>query len=315
MKIQHLEYVLAIAQEGSITKAAKKLYQAQPNISIALKELEESLGIQIFQRTQSGMITTPEGEEFIDRAKNIVEEFHSLEAMYSRKESDISQISISATKSPYVSAAMGRMINELETTEQNFSVSIMESSTNRVIEDICNGVADVGVLRIPTLQLDILQERLESKKLCSKTILEYRMNIILSSDHPLAKYDTIPYELLKDYPEIINKDLEDDIMRKATINPEYDTIKEGKKIFVCDRGTQMSMLNMVKNAFFWVGPLHQPGIAAGKLTVRPCSFATCFNRDIIIYRKKSENNPLIKRSIEYITKSAEALMSSPSVEK
>ena len=110
MKIQHLEYVLAIAQEGSITKAAKKLYQAQPNISIALKELEESLGIQIFQRTQSGMITTPEGEEFIDRAKNIVEEFHSLEAMYSRKESDVSQISISATKSPYVAAAMGRMI-------------------------------------------------------------------------------------------------------------------------------------------------------------------------------------------------------------
>ena len=44
MKLQHLEYVIAIAQEGSVTRAAKKLYQAQPNISIALKELEEIKG-------------------------------------------------------------------------------------------------------------------------------------------------------------------------------------------------------------------------------------------------------------------------------
>ena len=69
MKLQHLEYVIAIAQAGSITGAAKKLYQAQPNISIALKELEAQLGIQIFWRTPNGMILTPEGEEFFLRAK------------------------------------------------------------------------------------------------------------------------------------------------------------------------------------------------------------------------------------------------------
>ena len=65
MKIQQLEYVIAIAQEGSITRAAKQLFQAQPNISIALKELEAELGIQIFNRTPNGMVLTPEGEEFL----------------------------------------------------------------------------------------------------------------------------------------------------------------------------------------------------------------------------------------------------------
>ena len=77
MKLQQLEYVIAIAQEGSITAAAKKLYQAQPNISIALKELESEIGTQIFWRTPNGMVLTPEGEDFLVRAKEIVESMHS----------------------------------------------------------------------------------------------------------------------------------------------------------------------------------------------------------------------------------------------
>ena len=84
MKIQQLEYVIAVAREGSITKAAKKLYQAQPNISIALKELETSLGIQIFNRSPNGMILTPEGEEFLARAQTIVDEMQSLERDYAQ---------------------------------------------------------------------------------------------------------------------------------------------------------------------------------------------------------------------------------------
>ena len=85
MKLQQLEYVIAIAQEGSITAAAKKLYQAQPNISIALKELESEIGTQIFWRTPNGMVLTPEGEDFLVRAKEIVESMHSLESDYSHR--------------------------------------------------------------------------------------------------------------------------------------------------------------------------------------------------------------------------------------
>ena len=61
MKIQQLEYVIAIAQEGSITRAAKQLFQAQPNISIALKELEAALGIPLFNRTPNRRVLTPQG--------------------------------------------------------------------------------------------------------------------------------------------------------------------------------------------------------------------------------------------------------------
>ncbi len=54
MTLQQLQYVLTIAQEGSITKAAHVLYKSQPNISNAIHELEEELQIQIFKRTPKG---------------------------------------------------------------------------------------------------------------------------------------------------------------------------------------------------------------------------------------------------------------------
>ena len=307
MKIQHLEYVIAIANEGSITKAAKKLYQAQPNISIALKELEESLGIQIFQRTQSGMVTTPEGEEFIERAKNIVEEFHGLEAMYSHKDTNTSEIRITATRSPYVAAAMGKMISDLDESESGFTISFLETNTNRVIEETCSGMADIGVLRLPTIQLDILQDRLESKKLCSITILEYNLRLMMNANHPLAKYKEVPFELLEKYPEVIHIESETDIVRKASINPDYHSFNGGKKIYVYDRGTQKSMLDIVKNAYMWVGPVHSRALAQGGMVTRPCPFATCLNRDVIIYRKKNENHPMIKTCIDYIQRFAEMI--------
>ena len=107
MKLQQLEYVIAIAQEGSITAAAKKLYQAQPNISIALKELESEIGMQIFWRTPNGMVLTPEGEDFLLRAKEIVESMHSLEADYSNRSDDTVSLRIESTLSTYVAPAVG----------------------------------------------------------------------------------------------------------------------------------------------------------------------------------------------------------------
>ena len=112
MKIQQLEYVIAVAREGSITKAAKKLYQAQPNISIALKELEASLGIQIFNRSPNGMILTPEGEEFLARAQTIVDEMQSLERDYAQTPDNELKLKVAAARSTYATTAMGKLISD-----------------------------------------------------------------------------------------------------------------------------------------------------------------------------------------------------------
>ncbi len=55
----------------------------------------------------------------------------------------------------------------------------------------------------------------------------------------------------------------------------------------------------------WVGPIHPAPLALGSMVTRPCSYATCLNRDIIIYRKKVENHPMINTCIDYITRFAD----------
>ena len=73
---------MEIANIGSINKAAEILLIAQPNLSRCIKELESDLGITIFVRSSKGMLLTPEGEEFISYAKNILKQIDDVEQMY-----------------------------------------------------------------------------------------------------------------------------------------------------------------------------------------------------------------------------------------
>ena len=82
MNIVHLKYAVEIARTKSISKAAENLYMAQPNLSRAVKELEEALGITIFKRTSKGITVTPEGEEFLRYAKRIISQVEEVEAIY-----------------------------------------------------------------------------------------------------------------------------------------------------------------------------------------------------------------------------------------
>ena len=74
MNLLHLKYAVEVAKTSSITKAADNLYMGQPNLSRAIRELEDSLGIQIFKRTPKGIYPTPKGEEFLGYARQVIEQ-------------------------------------------------------------------------------------------------------------------------------------------------------------------------------------------------------------------------------------------------
>ena len=84
MNILYLKYAVEVAKTKSISRAAENLYMGQPNLSRAIKELEESLGITIFARSPQGVKTTPEGEEFLSYAKNILRQIDEVEAVYTQ---------------------------------------------------------------------------------------------------------------------------------------------------------------------------------------------------------------------------------------
>ena len=78
MTITELRYLVAIKKWGSVSAAAKQLYAAQPNVSKALKNLEEEYGLRIFERSSTGMIPTEQGRRFIEQAARVLEEVDRL---------------------------------------------------------------------------------------------------------------------------------------------------------------------------------------------------------------------------------------------
>ena len=65
MNLRQLSYFVAIAEQGSILKAAQVVHISQPAVSAQIKLLEEELGVQLFERRPAGVLLTPEGRDFL----------------------------------------------------------------------------------------------------------------------------------------------------------------------------------------------------------------------------------------------------------
>ena len=80
MTLQQLRYALTIAKCGSMNEAAKQLFVSQPSLSETMKELENEIGLEIFLRSNRGIVITPEGEEFLGYARQVTEQFELLQS-------------------------------------------------------------------------------------------------------------------------------------------------------------------------------------------------------------------------------------------
>lgn len=300
MKMQQLEYIIAIARAGSITAAAKNLYQAQPNISIALKELESEVGMQIFWRTPNGMVLTPEGESFLARAKDIVDSMHSLEADYTNRADEGVSLKISVIHSAYIPEILGKWVNEL-TNEEKISVKFFETNTNKVIEDVTSGRADVGIIRAPHAQCEMYAEQLRNRKLEARPLLSFVLQPIMSVDHPLADKDDVTFEELEQFPEIVHDDGEMNLFENTYINSDYES-KGSKKIYIRDSESKMLFLQTVKNSYMWGSGGSWQSFEGGRaLKQVKCDKANIRIVDMMICKKSHESNRTIKACMDFFS--------------
>ena len=103
MNITELRYLVAIMKWGSVSAAAKQLYAAQPNVSKALKNLEEEYGLRIFERSSTGMIPTEQGKRFIRQAQRVLQQVDELkqEAHQQRSCAELRVVLTHATYASY----------------------------------------------------------------------------------------------------------------------------------------------------------------------------------------------------------------------
>ncbi|MDE6880367.1 MAG: LysR family transcriptional regulator, partial [Oscillospiraceae bacterium] len=112
MNTRHFVYAIEVERTGSITQAADNLFMSQPTLSKAIKDLEETLGFAVFQRTPRGVVPTRKGEAFLVHARKIVGQIEKMErALHA---GDTQTFSIAIPRAGDLAAAVSGFISSLE---------------------------------------------------------------------------------------------------------------------------------------------------------------------------------------------------------
>ena len=198
MTIQQLNYVITISEKGSLNKAAEVLYVTQPSLTSAVRELEKELGITLFNRGGKGVTLTNDGAEFIQYARQVVNQYDRLLEKYGKGGNLRKKFGISCQHYSFAVKSFVEMVKHFDTDEYEFA--IRESKTRDVIEDVTTGKSEVGILYLSDFNRKAIGKFLKSSQLEFYPLIKCEPYVYLWKGHPLAKQKSIRLEELRDYP-------------------------------------------------------------------------------------------------------------------
>jgi len=179
--LQHFRLVNAIAEEGTLTKAAETLHLTQSALSHQLKELEKELDIPVFYRKGKKLQLSDEGLRFLCSAQKILAEIKSMEADISNlKQGKTGKINIS-TQCYTAYHWLPSILKRFKRKCPDIVINIASEATFNPFEYLLNGDLDVGIVKAKIAHADIHYER----------IFEDQLFAILHKDHPLAMKERI----------------------------------------------------------------------------------------------------------------------------
>lgn len=300
MNLVHLKYAVEVAKTKSISKAAENLYMGQPNLSRAIKELEDSLGITIFSRTSKGISVTPDGEEFLQYAKRILAQVDQVEELYRVGKTHKQKLSVCVPRSSYISAAFAEFAKGLS-MESPAEIFYKETNSSRTVNNIVKEEYNLGIVRFQTAFERYYQNLFEEKNLEHEILTEFSYVLLVSKHSPLAKKGNVQLRDLADYIEITHGDpyvpsLPMIDVKKAELSEFVD-----KRIFVFERGSQFELLEKLPFSFMWVSPVPNDILEKYQLVALSCSASAKVYKDVLIYRKGYRTTELDRRFIEAVS--------------
>ena len=198
MTILQLKYIIALDEECSMRRAADRLYVSQPGLSSAVRDLENELGIQIFERVHNGVVTTAAGASFIAYARSAVEQFEKVEEKYLNSKNEKPTFSVSMQHYTIAVNAFIETVKEYDLEEYQFH--IRETQTSEVIEDVKTLRSEVGVIALSDFNKSTFRKIFADASLEFTELFTRNTYLYLSKHHPLADKETISLDDVKDYP-------------------------------------------------------------------------------------------------------------------
>lgn len=284
MNIIHLKYAIEVEKAKSINKAAENLYMGQPNLSRAIKELEESLGITIFNRTSRGMTITSEGEEFLVYAHRILEQVNAVESIYKSKKHNKKKFKISVPRASYISAALSEFTKELD-TDKSLEIYYEETDSERTVTNILQNDYKLGIIRYQQAFGSYFENMLEDKELDKRVIMEFSYRLLVNKDSPLTRLKKISPEDLCNCIEVTHSEPYVPSISYIDVMKKEFTDYSDKKIYVFERASQFELMSNNENTFMWVSPVQKSMLERYNLTELKCDFYDRVYKDVLIYKK------------------------------
>ena len=236
MTLLQLKYVLTIAETGSMNEAARQLFVSQPTLTGAVKEIENEIGIRIFDRSNKGVRLTHDGEEFLEYASSVVSQFELLESKY--RDTGISRhFAVSAQHYPFVVKAFSETVRQFGT--EGFSFTLRETTTRDVLHEVASGRSNIGILYRSVQNERILARLMTEQELQFTPLVSCPICVLLFRDHPLADRALITGQDLDAYPYLRFEQRRETI---AFFSEELDiSYSQNRTVTVTDRATMQDL--------------------------------------------------------------------------
>lgn len=279
MTISQLKYVVAIASSASMREASGKLYISQPALSATIRDLEDEIGIRIFERTNKGISLTEKGNEFLGFAKQAVSQYEIVENKYLKDDDSKDFYTISMQH--YVFAVHAFVNTIVERGAERFSYFVKETRTDEVLLNVRDYKSEIGILSYSESNKNIMTKLFREYELDFHPLMACDTYAYLSDAHPLADREELSIEELKDYPCIAfdqSSETEFYLSEEALAGYSFDKIVRSN-----DRATSCELISMLDG--FAIGT----GIMIDSYALK----------DSFVSIKLKEEDPLV---IGYITK-------------
>lgn len=238
MTLQQLKYCITIAETGTLSGAAKKLFISQPSLTKSVKELEKEMRITIFDRTNKGISVSKEGEVFLGYARQVLEQASLLEEKYKVPFGGKQEFCVSTQHYSFAVNAFVDLIKGYGHDQYDFC--LRETQTYEIIDDVARMKSEIGILYYNDFNKAVLQNMMQANDLTFTELFVARPHIFISVSHPLAQKKAVTMAELLPYPYL---SFEQGAHNSFYFSEEiFSTLVRPKNIRVRDRATLFNLL-------------------------------------------------------------------------
>ena len=177
MTLNELKYIVAVAKEKHFRKASETCFVSQPTLSVAIKKLEDELGVILFERRKQDVLITSVGKKIITIAEEILERSKDIKQISKEAQGDLSsELKIGAiyTIAPYL---LPKLIPSFHKLAPNIPLIIEENYTHALADKLQSGELDIVILSLP----------FDEPNIETYPLYEETFSAIIPKEHPLAK--------------------------------------------------------------------------------------------------------------------------------